>query len=109
MEVWDVRLVRDGVARFAAQEGHTLALVVLRGTVLVNGDAVAREGQLVHLDRSGTAVELEANDDAMVLWLSGQPIEEPVVGYGPFVMNSEEAIREAIEDFNMGRFGRMVT
>jgi quercetin 2,3-dioxygenase len=106
MDVWDVRIPQGGVGRFEAKEGHTLALVVLRGTVLVNGDAVAREGQLVHFDRAGSRVEIEANSDATVLWLSGEPIDEPVVGYGPFVMNSEAEIRQAVDDFNSGRFGR---
>jgi redox-sensitive bicupin YhaK (pirin superfamily) len=107
MDVWDLRLAQGGVARFEAQAGHTLALVVLHGTVLVNGSEVAREGQLVHLAREGQAVELEANTDATVLWLSGEPIDEPVVGHGPFVMNSEQEIRQAITDFNAGRFGTM--
>ena len=107
MDVWDVRLAQGGVGRFTAQDGHTLALVVLRGTVLVNGSEVAREGQLVHFDRSGTGVEIEANGDATVLWLAGEPIDEPVVGYGPFVMNSEAEIHQAIADFNAGRFGRV--
>ncbi|KQP23516.1 pirin family protein [Pseudorhodoferax sp. Leaf267] len=106
MDVWDMRLVPGGVGRFTATEGHTLALVVLRGTVLVNGE-VAREGQLVHFERDGTAVQIEAHGEATVLWLAGEPIDEPVVGYGPFVMNSEAEIRQAIADFNSGRFGRM--
>lgn len=107
MNVWDVRIDQGGIGRFEAPEGHTLALVVLRGTVMINGNAVAREGQLVHLDREGGSVEIEANSDATVLWLSGEPIDEPVVGYGPFVMNSEAEIRQAITDFNEGRFGRI--
>ena len=107
MDVWDIRMAQGGVARFDAQPGHTLALVVLHGTVQVNGDTIAREGQLVHLDRAGSGVAIEANGDATVLWLSGEPIDEPVVGYGPFVMNSEAEIHQAVADFNAGRFGRM--
>jgi redox-sensitive bicupin YhaK (pirin superfamily) len=106
MDVWDLRIGRGGVGRFEAREGHTLALVVLHGTVLVNGSEVVREGQLVHLERAGRGVEIEANGDATVLWLSGEPIDEPVVGHGPFVMNSQAEIRQAIADFNSGRFGR---
>jgi redox-sensitive bicupin YhaK (pirin superfamily) len=107
MDVWDVRLSPGGTARLAAHEGHTLALVVLHGTVLVNREHVVREGQLVHLDRAGTDVEIEANGEATVLWLAGEPIDEPVVGHGPFVMNSAAEIQQAIADFNTGRFGRM--
>lgn len=59
------------------------------------------------LDRTGRGVVLEANSDATVLLLSGEPIDEPIVGYGPFVMNSEAEIRRAITDFNSGRFGEI--
>lgn len=104
INLWDVRLNTGATAHFDAIEGHTLALVVLRGTVQVNG-AVAREGELVHLERNGTGVSIESNNEATVLWLAGEPIDEPVVGYGPFVMNSREEIVQAIEDFNRGRFG----
>lgn len=107
MDVWDIRVAQGHSGRFEALAGRTLALVVLHGTVLVNGSEVVREGQLVHFERAGTGVEIEANSDAALLWLSGEPIEERVVGYGPFVMNSEAEIREAISDFNSGRFGRM--
>lgn len=106
MDVWDIRIRHGGVGRFDAKDGHTLALVVLHGSVLVNG-AIAREGQLVHLERAGSGVEIEGSSDATVLWLSGEPIDEPVVGYGPFVMNSEAEIRQAMTDFNSGRFGQM--
>ncbi|WP_326543138.1 pirin family protein [Pseudorhodoferax sp.] len=105
IDVLDIRLRQGATGRFTATPGHTLALVVLHGTVLVNGEEVAREGQLVHLDRAGSEVQIEANTDATVLWLAGAPIDEPVVGYGPFVMNSEAEIHQAIADFNSGRFG----
>lgn len=109
IDVWDIRISQGAIGRFEAQEGHTLALVVLHGTVLVNGSEVVREGQLVHLDRAGNGVEIEANSNATLLWLSGEPIQEPVVGYGPFVMTSEAEIHQAINDFNSGRFGQMVS
>lgn len=107
INVWDLRLRRDGMADLPLPEGHTVALVVLRGTVMVNGRDVAREGQFVLLERSGGAVAVEANSDATVLLLSGEPIDEPVVMHGPFVMNTAEEIRQAIADFQGGRFGAM--
>lgn len=60
---------------------------------------------MVMLDRAGRDLTVEANSDATLLILSGEPIEEPIVGYGPFVMNSEAEIRQAVTDFNSGRFG----
>ncbi|AYN22393.1 pirin family protein [Alcaligenes aquatilis] len=107
MNVWDLRLNQGGIAELESPEGWTAALVVLHGTVLVNGQSVAREGQLVVLDRAGSQFSIEANNDAVVLMISGQPIDEPIVGHGPFVMNSKQEILQAMDDFNSGRFGAM--
>lgn len=107
MEVWDVKLNAGKKVTLPLTDGWTTLLLVQHGTVQVNGDAIVREAQLVTLDRKGESLTLEANADARVLLLSGEPIDEPVVGYGPFVMNSEQQIREAITDFNSGKFGRM--
>ena len=107
LDVWDVRLNAGAKADFAAADGRTLLLVVLHGTVQVNGGQLAREGELVCFERAGSGVALEANNDSTLLLLSGEPIEEAVVGYGPFVMNTEAEIRQAIADFNSGKFGRM--
>lgn len=104
MDVWDMRLNQGGMTELSVAEGRTFALVVLHGTVLVNGQTVARESQMVMLGRSETDVMLEANSDAVLLVLSGEPIDEPVVGYGPFVMNTEAEIRQAMQDFSSGRF-----
>ena len=105
MHVWDLRLNRDGAARLDLPESWNALLVVLHGTVQVNNAGIAREGQLVVLDRAGEGAVVEANGDAIVLVLAGQPIKEPIVGQGPFVMNTAEEIRQAIRDFSAGRFG----
>lgn len=107
MNVWDVSLDQGQTARFEVPDGHTTAVVVLRGTIEVNGQQIARDAQMVLLDRAGTDVMVEANNDATFLFLSGEPIDEPIVGYGPFVMNSDAEIQQAFEDFNSGRFGRI--
>ncbi|MGX9718519.1 pirin family protein [Stenotrophomonas acidaminiphila] len=109
MDVWDLRLGRDRHATLDFAEGHTVAMVVLRGTVLFNGNQVAREGQMVLFDRRAGQVELEANADATVLVLAGEPIDEPIAGYGPFVMNTQEELAQAMDDFRSGRFGRIAT
>lgn len=109
MNVWDVRLNQDKSTRLSFDDGDTLALVVLRGSIRVNHAQSAREAQMVLLDRSGTDVQIDADSDATVLVLNGEPIDEPVVGHGPFVMNTKAEIERAIADFNSGKFGRMAS
>ena len=107
INVWDLRLNRGGVTSLTLPEGHTVVVALLKGTVQVNGDAIAREAQLVLLDREGGEIALEANGDASLLILSGEPINEPVVMHGPFVMNTADEIRQAMVDFQNGRFGEI--
>jgi len=107
MNVWDVRLQHGHSARFPAPEDWTLAIVILKGSVRVNGAQDIGEAQMAMLDRTGEGVFVEATSDATFLLLAGQPIDEPIVGYGPFVMNTQEEISQAITDFNSGRFGQI--
>jgi redox-sensitive bicupin YhaK (pirin superfamily) len=107
MNVLDVRLGAGHTAALPQPEGWTTLVVVLAGTVAVNGDTVLRAAEMATLSTAGTGLTIEANGDAKLLVLAGEPIDEPVVGYGPFVMNSPQQINQAIEDFNSGRFGRV--
>ena len=107
IDVWDVRLNAGKSATFDLHQGRNTALVVLHGAVEVNGQEVVREGQLVLFDREGTDIRLDAEQDATVLILSGEPIDETIVGHGPFVMNTEAEIQQAFIDFQSGKFGRM--
>ena len=107
IDVWDLRLNAGKLLTLDLHEGRTTALVVLRGAVQVNGLESVRQGQLALLDRKGDQLTLEASTDAVVLLLSGEPIDEPIVGHGPFVMNTEQEIHQAFADFQSGRFGQM--
>ena len=107
IDVWDIRLNAGKLLTLDLHEGRNTALVVLRGTLQVNGQELVREGQLALFERDGDQLSLEANQDAVVLVLSGEPIDEPIVGHGPFVMNTEQEIHQAFADFQSGRFGRM--
>jgi len=107
INVWDVRLNRDASVTLDLPEGHTAAIVVLSGHIVVNGAQAAGEAEMALLDRDGAGVTVDASGDAVVLVLTGEPIDEPIVGYGPFVMNSEAEIKQAIADFNGGRFGQI--
>jgi redox-sensitive bicupin YhaK (pirin superfamily) len=107
IDVWDVRLKQGHDVSFSMPADRTLVLVVLRGDVLVNGARGAGEAQYMTFDRAAGDVSIAARSDAMLLVLAGEPIDEPVVAFGPFVMNSEQQIRQAISDFNSGRFGAL--
>lgn len=107
INMWDAHLNADAKVTFALPEGHTTLLVVLKGRVIVNGTQDAGVSEIVSLSREGGEAVIEALGEATVLILTGEPIDEPVVGYGPFVMNSEAQIRQAIADFNAGKFGAM--
>ena len=109
IDLWDVRLNQGGTISLTLPEGRSVSVVVLKGAVQVNGDAIAREAQLVLLDREGGEITLDADSDASLLVLSGEPINEPVVMQGPFVMNTADEIRQARVDFQNGRFGEIAT
>jgi redox-sensitive bicupin YhaK (pirin superfamily) len=87
--------------------GHIAALAVLRGEIRVNDSRPVSGVELVLLEADGDEMRLEAGAASAVLLLSGAPILEPIVGHGPFVMNSSQEIETAIDDFRRGKFGRM--
>ena len=107
INVLDVRLAAGKAADFDQPAGWSTLVVVLDGTVQVNGASVLRAAEMATLSAEGSSVRIEANSEAKVLVLAGEPIDEPVIGYGPFVMNSQQGIIESIAHFNSGRFGRM--
>jgi quercetin 2,3-dioxygenase len=105
MNIWDVRIDEGKAAVFRLPEGHNLIVVVVDGPVVVNGQGHLRSGETVVFERHGGEISLAAQADAKLLLLSGEPIDEPVVQEGPFAMNSEAEIREAVEDYRSGKFG----
>ncbi len=107
IDVWDLRLRAGKEVSLPMHAGRTAAVIVLHGPVLVGGREVLRDAQMALLEREGDELTLEANSDAMVLLLSGEPIDEPIVGHGPFVMNTRDEIVQAMQDFSNGRFGQM--
>ncbi len=105
MNIWDVRIDDGKTAVFSLPEGHNLVAVVLDGPVVVNGQGHVRAGETVVFERHGGDVSFEAQADAKLMLLSGEPIDEPLVQQGPFVMNSDAEIRQAVDDYRSGRFG----
>ena len=106
MQVWDLRLKAGHTVTLPAAEGHTTAPLVLRGRLRLPGGQEVVAANLPVFSREGEGVTLEVLEDSTVLWLTGEPIDEPVVGYGPFVMNTEAEIQQAFTDFQSGKMGR---
>ena len=107
MNLWDVRLNAGGGALLQVPPGHTASVFVMEGMAKINGKATARAAEIAVLDRQGEGFRLDAEGPVHLVVLSGEPIDEPVFGYGPFVMNTEEEIRQAIADYNNGKMGHL--
>lgn len=107
IDVWDIQLKANSLISLPAKAERTVGIVVLHGNVILNGDTPLREAQVAILDKGDDSLTLQSDTDATLLFLSGDPIDEPVVGYGPFVMNSRQEIIQASEDFTNGLFGKI--
>ncbi|WP_087543619.1 pirin family protein [Acinetobacter sp. WCHA29] len=107
VNVWDGKVVADQAHTFYVTEGHTTLLVLLSGEVILNDAQHIAAPSLVVLSREEIDFTIKAEQDSKFLILTGQPLNEPIEGYGPFVMNSKAEITDAINDFNRGKFGSM--
>ncbi|WP_292530982.1 pirin family protein [Methylocystis sp.] len=105
IDLWDVRLDAEKSALFTLPEGHTALAAVLEGTIEVNGEKIARATDVVVFEEEGGDIAFEANSDAKLIIMSGEPIDEPVAQQGPFVMNTQDELRQAFVDYQSGRFG----
>lgn len=98
--VMDLQLAAGESIEVPIAQNWNLMIAVLTGTVLVNQQEIARDASLIRFADDGDYVSLEANNDVHLLIMAGEPLNEPVVGYGPFVMNTEEEIAQALNDFS---------
>jgi quercetin 2,3-dioxygenase len=107
LNVWDLTLNADSRTNIDAPEGHTTILLVLSGRLEFEGNGRIGEAQAALLDRAGAGAELFAPVATRALVLTGAPLNEPIFGRGPFVMNTEAETRQAFLDFGSGRFGAL--
>lgn len=107
IHVWDLQISAGKNIMLHVPQGFTCVLINLRGTVLINDSQLIHASEFAVFERNNTEILLDTSTPATLLLLSGKPIEEPVVGYGPFVMNSQQEIDVALKDFHEGRFGKM--
>jgi redox-sensitive bicupin YhaK (pirin superfamily) len=98
-----VRLSAGGRVNFAGVAGRRVFLYVVRGSIAIEGERVA-QFNLAELHDDGDVVELEANDDAVILFGHADPIQEPIAARGPFVMNTQAELNQAFADFHAGKF-----
>ena len=104
MHVYNARLKKGAEAHFSFPKNYNTGLLVIEGNIKVNG-INAHADHFVLLKNDGEDFTIDATEDSIVLVLSGDPINEPIVAYGPFVMNTWEEIEQAVSDVNAGKFG----
>jgi len=107
INLWDLDMREGRSTELPLIDGHTTALLVLGGEIEAGDPQRAGEAALAIYSREGNGVALKANKDSKVLLLSGEPFAEPIVGHGPFVMNSRAEIQQAFEDYQLGRMGKI--
>ncbi len=107
MNVIDLKLKKGAVLIMPAPEGWNTSLVVLKGAIEAQVETVATDAQMLMFSHTGQDIQIKALEDSTALLLSGEPIDEPIVGYGPFVMNTQEEISQAMADFKNGSFGKI--
>ncbi len=107
INIFDAHVKADASFDLNVVDGDHTTLLVLKGTVLINDDKTAREGEMLIFDNSGEKIHIQTNNETHLLLLSGEPITEPIATYGPFVMNTQQEIMEAIDDYNAGKFGQL--
>lgn len=105
IHLWDMRLSSGRKTDLRMPKGFTTLVFVLSGQVRLGSGEMIGEAELALLSRDEENFSLEATEDAKILVLGGEPIDEPIVGYGPFVMNSTKEIQQAFDDYNNGRMG----
>jgi len=107
MNVIDFTLKKGTSLSIPAPEGWNTSLVIMQGAIQVQEGSIARDAQMLMFSADGEEISITALEDSVALFLSGEPIDEPIVGYGPFVMNTKAEIEQAVDDFNNGKFGRI--
>ena len=107
VEMYDIRLEENGEIELNLPGEFNTGLLVVEGEADINENTIARQHQYIQFKNEDGTIKIKATKKSVLLLLSGEPINEPIAAYGPFVMNTTEEINQAIEDFNSGKFGNL--
>jgi redox-sensitive bicupin YhaK (pirin superfamily) len=107
VHLYDLRVKAGHRVEVTVPAGFNTAVFVLQGKASINGSGPVKEAELARLDKSGELIVIEAESDTTLLVLSGEPIHEPVAWYGPFVMNTEAELAQAVNDYRAGKMGHL--
>lgn len=105
IETYNIELNAGAKLSFDLPSSYNTGMLMVEGSIKVNEAETAQTDQFVHFKNEGTTISIEALEDSVILVLSGEPINEPIAAYGPFLMNKPEEIQQAIADYNQGKFG----
>ncbi|MEO6547692.1 MAG: pirin family protein [Ferruginibacter sp.] len=104
VNLFNARLTKGGTTNFSLPAPHNTAILIVNGSIEINGQN-APEHSFILFGNEGEDITITALENTVLLVLSGEPINEPIASYGPFVMNTQEEIREAISEFQSGKYG----
>lgn len=105
IETYNIKLNAGAKLSIDLPSSYNTGMLMVEGSIKVNDAETAKADQFVHFKNEGTTISIEALEDSVILVLSGEPINEPIAAYGPFLMNKPEEIQQAIADYNQGKFG----
>jgi hypothetical protein len=107
IELYDLQLKAGARVSLRLSEGQNTSLFVLQGRASVNGGQAAEEAELIVCTRNGLQAAVVAHEDSRLLVMAGEPIEEPIARYGPFVMNTKAELVQAVNDYKAGKMGHL--
>ncbi len=107
INLMNARLNKKGNAKFIFPADYNTALLVIEGNIRVNDLETVPVDNFTLFENKGETFIIEANENSVVLIMSGKPINEPIAAHGPFVMNTKAQLTEAFNDFNKGKFGHL--
>lgn len=107
IEIYNARMKKDAQLTLSLPEHYNTGVLIIEGCAKINHESSVISDHFILFENKGNEITLEAKEDSIFLILSGEPIDEPIFAYGPFLMNTQEEVRQAYEDFGQGKFGQL--